>query len=161
MDGDEVSQRTVDPAGGAKAVSLSNGCDASTTMVSQGAPLFVEISAERRAFSEAALQAGFRVMSVDHEVVQPFAPMVALDLTTEGGTRILWDVLQAPGLAAARLGLPCGVSSRARALPILAALCKAGVPESPPLRSAQHPRVFRIWFCTTNGGSTVPTFYTD
>lgn len=139
MDVDEVSQRTVDTAGGSTAVSQGNGRNERPAMVSQGAPLFVEIFAGRGAFSKAALQAGFRVISVDHEVVQPFAPMVALDLTTDGGTRILWDVLQAPGLAAVHLGLPCGTSSRARELPIPAALRKAGVPEPPPLRSAQYP----------------------
>ena len=139
MDVDEVSQRTVDTAGGSTAVSQGNGRNERPAMVSQGAPLFVEIFAGRGAFSKAALQAGFRVISVDHEVVQPFAPMVALDLTTEGGTRILWDVLQAPGLAAVHLGLPCGTSSRTRELPIPAALRKAGVPEPPPLRSAQYP----------------------
>jgi len=102
-------------------------------------PLFVELFAGKGALSKAALQAGLRVVSIDHEVVQPFAPMVVLDLTTESGTRILWDVLRSPGLEAVHLGLPCGTSSRARERPIPAAMRNAGVPEPPPLRSAHHP----------------------
>lgn len=95
----------------------------------------MELFAGRGAFSRAALQAGLRVVSVDHEVVQPFAPIVNLDLTTESGSRILWDVLNAPGVAAVHLGLPCGTSSRARELPIPEAMKRAGVPEPPPLIS--------------------------
>ena len=102
-------------------------------------PHFVELFAGRGAFSKAALQSGFRAVSVDHEVVQPFAPVVTLDLTTETGTRILWDIMRAPGLEAVHLGLPCGTSSRARELPIPLALRRAGVPEPRPLRSAAHP----------------------
>ena len=101
--------------------------------------LFLWSFAGRGAFSRAALQAGLRVVSVDHEVVQPFAPIVNLDLTTESGSRILWDILNAPGVAAVHLRLPCGTSSRARELPIPEAMKRAGVPEPPPLRSAEHP----------------------
>ena len=135
------------------AVSVSHGTDGAagvsttvshdlpdTAMVSHDSPpLFVELFAGRGALSKAALQAGLRVVSIDHEVVQPFAPMVVLDLTTESGTRILWDVLRSPGLEAVHLGLPCGTSSRARERPILAAMRNAGVPEPPPLRSADRP----------------------
>ena len=99
----------------------------------------MEIFAGRGAFSKAAIQAGLRVVSVDHEVVQPFAPIVTLDLTTKSGVQILWAILDSPGLAAVHLGLPCGTSSRARELPLPRALRLAGVPEPPPLRSAEHP----------------------
>ena len=78
------------------------------------------------------------MVNIDHEVVQPFAPMVVLDLTTESGTRISWDALRSPGLEAVHLGLLCGTSSCARGVPIPAAMRNAGVPEPPPLRSAQH-----------------------
>ena len=50
---------------------------------SNSTPLFVEIFAGKGAFSRAALQAGLRVVSIDHEVAQPLAPMVALDLTSK------------------------------------------------------------------------------
>ena len=116
-----------------------NSTTGSPNSASISPPLFVELFAGRAAFSKAALQSGLRVISVDHEVVQPFAPVVILDLTTDSGTRILWDTMQAPGLAAVHLGLPCGTSSRARELPIPAAMRRAGIPEPPPLRSATHP----------------------
>ena len=67
-------------------------------------PLFVELFAGRGSFSRAAIQAGFRVISVDHQVDQPFAPMVTLDLTSPTGTTILWDILSAPGLGAVHMG---------------------------------------------------------
>ena len=54
-------------------------------------PLFVEIFARRGSYSRAAIQAGLRVISVDHKVAQPFAPIVALDLTSNSGVSILWD----------------------------------------------------------------------
>ena len=46
------------------------------------------------------------------------SPTFFENLTTASGTHILWNVLQAPGLAAVHLGLPCGTSSRARELPM-------------------------------------------
>ena len=102
-------------------------------------PLFVEIFPGRGSLSRAALQAGLRVVSIDHEVAQPFAPLVTLDLTSKTGCEILWTILSAPGLAAVHMGLPCGTSSRARELPIPQAMRQAGVPEPPPLRSAEFP----------------------
>ena len=102
-------------------------------------PLFVEIFAGRGSFSRAALQAGVRVVSIDHEVAQPFAPLVTLDLTSKSGREILWTILDAPGLEAVHMGLPCGTSSRARELPIPKVMRQAGVPEPPPLRSAEFP----------------------
>ena len=83
------------------------------------APLFVEIFAGRGAFSRAALQVGLRVVSIDHEVAQPLAPMVTLDLTSKSGCDILWDILEAPGLGAVHF-------SRARELPIPQAMRQAG-----------------------------------
>ena len=106
---------------------------------SNSTPLFVEIFAGKGAFSRAALQAGLRVVSIDHEVAQPLAPMVALDLTSKSGCDILWDILESPGVGAVHMGLPCGTSSRARELPIPQAMKQAGVPEPPPLRSAEFP----------------------
>eukprot|EP00435_Cladocopium_sp_Y103_P066873 s464_g29.t1 len=51
----------------------------------------------------------------------------------------MWDILRQPGVKAVHLGLPCGTSSRAREVPIPRELRKAGVPEPPPLRSAEFP----------------------
>ena len=102
-------------------------------------PYLSKYSLGRGSLSRAALQAGLRVISIDHEVAQPFAPLVTLDLTSKTGCDILWTILSAPGLRAVHLGLPCGTSSRARELPIPQAMRQAGVPEPPPLRSAEFP----------------------
>ena len=51
-------------------------------------PLFVEVFSGRASFSRAMIQAGFEVVSVDHEVDTPFAPVVSLDLSSETGQRI-------------------------------------------------------------------------
>eukprot|EP00435_Cladocopium_sp_Y103_P069508 s291_g33.t1 len=110
-----------------------------TTTSQDSPPLFVELFAGRGSFSKAAIQAGLRVVSVDHEVVQPFAPIVALDLTAKAGVDVMWDILNTPGVGAVHLGLPCGTSSRAREVPLPKALQMSGIPEPPPLRSAQHP----------------------
>ena len=53
-------------------------------------PLFVELFAGRGELSRAAIQTGLRVVSIDHEVVQPVAPLVTLDLTSSSGVAILW-----------------------------------------------------------------------
>ena len=102
-------------------------------------PLFIELFAGRASLSRAAIQSGLRVISIDHEVVQPFAPIVTLDLTSSSGQKILWDVLTSPGVEAVHLGLPCCTSSRARERPIPREMRLAGVPEPPPLRSAEFP----------------------
>lgn len=47
--------------------------------------------------------------------------------------------MQSPHLCAVHLGLPCGTSSRARERPISATLKAQGVPQPPPLRSAEFP----------------------
>ena len=110
------------------------------TVSQHGSPSpFVELFAGRGSFSRAAIQAGLRVVSVDHEVVQPFAPIVTVDLTSKSGVKVLWDILSAPGIGAVHLGLPCGISSWARELPIPKAMKQTGVPEPPPLRSAEWP----------------------
>ena len=106
---------------------------------SRDPPLCVEIFAGRASLSRALLEAGFTVLSIDHEVDSPFAPIVQLDLTTASGQAILWDVLHAPNLFAIHLGLPCGTASRARERPLSKELRDRGVPQPPPLRSATHP----------------------
>ena len=87
---------------------------------------------------QAALQAGLRVVSADHEVVQLFALVVTLDLTTESGSCIMWHTLNTHGVAAVHFGLQRSTSGRARELPIPEAMKRAGVPEPLPVRSAEH-----------------------
>eukprot|EP00435_Cladocopium_sp_Y103_P066370 s704_g28.t1 len=125
--------------GGASKVQLPEGC---TSHDEDGKPLCFAYQNGKCKFRGPAgkrCAAGLRVVSVDHEVVQPFSPIVTLDLTSSSGYDILWDILQSPGLSAIHLGLPCGTSSRAREVPIPRALKATGVPEPPPLRSAEYP----------------------
>ena len=102
-------------------------------------PLCVEIFAGKASFSRALVQAGFEVVSMDHEVEAPLRPIVSLDLTTKSGQEILWLVLQSPSLVAIHLGLPCGTASKARDRPISKELQQLGVPSPAPLRSAEYP----------------------
>ena len=85
------------------------------------------------------IQSGFEVISVDHKVGHPFAPIVSLDLTTDTGRQILSRLLQHPRLFAIHMGLPCGTASRAREKPIPQELKEQGVPSPPQLRSAENP----------------------
>ena len=102
-------------------------------------PLFVEIFAGKGSFSRALAQAGFSVLSVDHDGSKAVVPIVTLDLTSASGQAILWDILASPNLAGVHLGLPCGTASRARERPVAAALQAQGAPNPPPLRSAIWP----------------------
>ena len=43
-------------------------------------------------------QSGFSVLSIDHESNGASVPIVTLDLTSESGQKILWDVLASPNL---------------------------------------------------------------
>ena len=75
-------------------------------------PLCVEIFAGKASFSRALVQAGFEVLSIDHEVEGPLRPIVSLDLTTKSGQELLWMILKSPRLVAIHLGLPCGTASK-------------------------------------------------
>ena len=102
-------------------------------------PLFVEIFAGKGSLSRAMVQAGFSVLSIDHENNGAVVPLVMLDLTTPSGVKILWDILASPSLMAIHVGLPCGTASRARDRPVAPALIAQGAPNPPPLRSAERP----------------------
>ena len=107
--------------------------------INSGVPLFIELFAGKGSLSRAATQAGFAVLSLDHEATAAQVPMIQMDLTTPSGESILWDVLESKQLLAVHMGLPCGTSSRARERQISAALRAQGVPNPPPLRSAMCP----------------------
>ena len=102
-------------------------------------PLFVEVFSGKASFSRAMIQAGFEVVSVDHEVDAPYAPVVTLDLTTKSGQDILKEILSSKRLVAVHFGLPCGTASKARDRPISQELQNRGVPSPAPLRSADYP----------------------
>lgn len=67
-------------------------------------------------------EAGVSVLSVGHENSGAVVPIVTLDLTTQSGVAILWDILSCPSLMAIHLGLPCGTASLARERPVSEAL---------------------------------------
>ena len=102
-------------------------------------PIFVEIFAGRGTLSRAMVQAGFSVLSVDHENNGAVVPLVMLDLTSSSGVKVRWDILSSPNVAAVHLGLPCGTASLARERPVAKNLVLQGAPNPPPLRSASKP----------------------
>ena len=102
-------------------------------------PIFVDFFAGRGTLSRAAIQAGFTVLSIDHDASSATVPMVLLELTTKTGEAILWDILSSNNVLGVHMGLPCGTASLARERPVAASLRALGVPNPPPLRSAQHP----------------------
>ena len=110
-----------------------------TPLPNSGIPIFIELFAGRGSFSKSMIQAGFEVISIDHEVIQPLAPIVSLDLSSKDGQSILWQIVESPRLFAIYLGLPCGTSSRARDKPVPQSLRHQGAPSPAPLRSAKHP----------------------
>ena len=85
------------------------------------------------------IQAGFEVISVDHEVIQPLAPIVSLDLSSKDGQSLCWQIVTNPRVFAIHLGLPCGTSSRARDKPVPQSLRQQGAPSPMPPWSAQYP----------------------
>ena len=99
----------------------------------------MELFAGRGGLSRAAIQGGFTVLSVDHESNGAVVPIIALDLTTDSGVTILWQMLESANVLAVHMGLPCGTASLAREKPVAPHLQALGVPNPPPLRSAQFP----------------------
>lgn len=99
----------------------------------------MEIFAGRGTLSRAAIQAGFSVLSIDHDAGAASVPIVLLDLTTVSGASILWDILSSDNVVGVHMGLPCGTASLARERPVAASLQAMGVPNPPPLRSATCP----------------------
>ena len=130
----DVSQST--PKGLVQQLPSGSSSDVSQSKLR---PLFVEVFSGRASFSRAMIQAGFEVVSVDHEVDTPFAPVVSLDLSSETGQRILKQILSSKRLVAIHFGLPCGTASKARDRPISQELQRQGVPSPAPLRSAEYP----------------------
>ena len=90
------------------------GPDDDSLLQNLNVPLIVEVFAGRGSLSRAFTQAGFSVLSIDHDGSKAVVPMVTLDLTTSSGQAILWDILQSPNLLGIHLGLPCGTASLAR-----------------------------------------------
>ncbi|CAE7415281.1 unnamed protein product [Symbiodinium sp. CCMP2592] len=58
-------------------------------------PLFIELFAGSAGLSRAMLDFGFEVVTFDHYVNHPKAPVCKLDLATASGQSVVWDLLQA------------------------------------------------------------------
>ena len=92
---------------------------------------FIEIFAGTGGLSAAIRHIGLSAVGIDHVVAKrALAPVLHLDLSTEDGQALMWDMLARPSVAFVHLGPPCGTSSRARDI-------ANGGP--PPLRSDRFP----------------------
>ena len=92
---------------------------------------FIEIFAGTGGLSAAIRHIGLDAVGIDHVVAKrALAPVLRLDLSTEDGKALMWDMLARPSVAFVHLGPPCGTSSRARDI-------ANGGP--PPLRSDRFP----------------------
>ena len=111
-------------------------------------------------YQKAATQAGFSVLSIDHDTSGAIVPMVVLDLTTETGTKILWDILSSENIVAVHLGLPCGTASLARERPVAPALRAMGVPTLHRCVLHSFHWECQVYLAYTKPRSTVPTNYT-
>ena len=101
-------------------------------------PWVFELFSGRASLSRALWQAGFQVLSLDSGINQAASPTAKLDLASEDGQSLLWDLLSKFDPFALHLGVPCGTASRAREKPLPKhALC--GRPSPQPLRSRDHP----------------------
>ncbi|CAE7203401.1 unnamed protein product [Symbiodinium sp. CCMP2592] len=58
-------------------------------------PLFIELFAGSAGLSRAMLDFGFEVVTFDHYVNHPKAPVCKLDLATASGQSVVWDLLHA------------------------------------------------------------------
>ncbi|CAE6922375.1 unnamed protein product [Symbiodinium sp. CCMP2592] len=69
-------------------------------------PLFVELFAGSAGLSRAMLDLGFEVVTFDHYVNHPKAPVCKLDLATASGQSVIWDLFQARRPFAVHLAPP-------------------------------------------------------
>ena len=97
----------------------------------QRPPFAIELCCGSANLSLALRDVGIEAVGVDYvrNASKPRAPCVQLDLTSQGGQDLLWQLLRTSRAAYVHCAPPCGTASRARERP--------GGP--PPLRSAQYP----------------------
>ena len=98
-------------------------------------PVALELFAGTGSLSKALRAVGFQTFAIDHHVAQATVPILKVDLVTEEGQGLVWQLLQSDLVYYVHLGVPCGTSSRARDKPLLPGLG----PSPQPLRSAEHP----------------------
>lgn len=83
----------------------------------------------------------FEVLPVDHDGCehQPLTPLLFADLRDAHAQQMLFQRLTTHTPCCIHIAMPCGTGSRARERPIPEAKRKMGVPQPPPLRSAEYP----------------------
>ena len=104
-------------------------------------PVFVEIFAGTGNLSRWMFQQGFDVVCLDYgrNKHRPKFSAIEVDLTTEHGQRLLWELIKNLNPEAIHAGVPCGTSSRAREKAVSWELKSQGAPEPKPLRDFEHP----------------------
>ena len=99
----------------------------------------MEICCGQASLSRSLLDVSFTVLSVDHVLHDPKAPVTLLDLTDPHQQDILIDLLTSRPPDYIHLGMPCGTASRARERPVKTYQRSLGAPNPQPLRSADYP----------------------
>ena len=102
---------------------------------------FWEIFAGCGKLSSCLQSEGFTILPVDHDDMEhtPLVPIFFADLRETAAQNQLFERLKKRPPVGIHFAMPCGTGSRAREQPISAAKRKMGVPQPPPLRSADHP----------------------
>ena len=97
-------------------------------------PCAFELFAGKGSLSRALRQTGFHVHSFDHHHCDSCVPVAQLDLSSEVGQNLFWDLMKKHPPFLVHLGLPCGTSSKARGRPL-----PNGEIGPSPLRSRDFP----------------------
>ena len=102
---------------------------------------FWEIFAGCGKLSSCLQSEGFTILPVDHDDMEhtPLVPIFFADLRETAAQNQLLERVKTRPPVGMHFAMPCGTGSRAREQPISAAKRKMGVPQPPPLRSADHP----------------------
>ena len=119
--------------------------------------LILELCAGTAGYTAALRRAGFDALGVDHarnrHSVQ--APCAMLDLSTECGQAIAWEVLNSGRLLYVHAAPPCGTASRAREKHIPSHKLPKGMKAPLPLRSSARRQARRANRYPHTGNSTL------
>ena len=114
--------------------------------------LFLELFAGSAGLSKLSVLSGFSPVAVDHagNRFTPRFSILEIDALSEHGQALIRRIAVDPDLVWAHIATQCGTFSRAREKRLPKRLRKAGVPDSPPLRSDAQPRGLNP--CQCQGG---------
>ena len=101
----------------------------------------LEIFAGTATLSRSLSSAGFESLGLDgpRNRFKPLHQTLTLDLASEQGQELLWEVLSHPRLCYVHMAPPCGTASLAREVPLPEYLKQQGVVEPRPLTSKTKP----------------------